>query len=143
MNFISDDGFDSFFNDLIFDNFSKIKVMYLPYSDDMNSKFDVTGNASFGDSKQNKQPWSIQFKDMQFTHYIVESLDKNKTYVKEYTRDELLGKDELLNDLSEIKKKKGFAIYVKNTVQKREIKNLYINENNLTQYKAKKIYKEL
>jgi hypothetical protein len=54
-----------------------------------------------------------------------------------------LGKDELLNDLSEIKKKKGFAIYVKNTVPKREIKNLYINENNLTQYKAKKIYKEL
>ena len=83
---------------------------------------------------------------MEFTHFIVESLDKNKTYVKEYTKEELLGKkesDELMNDLDEIKNKKGFTVYIKNSIAKREIKNLYINENNLTQYKMKKIQNEL
>jgi len=59
MNFISDDGFDSFFNDLIFDNFSKLKVVYLPTTINMEemykySKGKLVGTESFGDSKQNK-----------------------------------------------------------------------------------------
>lgn len=36
MNFISDDGFDSFFNEVILDNFSKVKVIYNPYSAENN-----------------------------------------------------------------------------------------------------------
>lgn len=84
---------------------------------------------------------------MDFTGFVVESLDKHKTYVKEYKKEELLGKrtfDEFLNNNEDIRKKKGFAIYITNkNVPKRAIKNLYISENNLTQYKAKKINKEL
>jgi len=35
---------------------------------------------------------------------------------------------------------KGVVVYVKNKIKGRQMKNLYINENNLSQYKAKKIY---
>ena len=49
------------------------------------------------------------------THFKVES--KDKTYIKEYAKDELIGKmheDELLNDNARIKECGGASVFIKN-----------------------------
>ena len=106
----------------------------------------LEGTEAFGDRKDKRYPWAIKFDDLDFTHFIVESLDKQKSYMKEYKKEELVGnmkKDEVLNYVNKMADRGGVAVYIKNKIQKRQIKNLYINENNLSQYKAKKIYEEI
>ena len=53
-------------------------------------KDQLNGTESYGDQKDHLESWAIKFDSDNITHYKVES--KDKSYSKEYTKEELIGK---------------------------------------------------
>ena len=77
----------------------------------------MRGTEVYGDKFDNNSAWAVKFGgfDFNFTHFKVES--KDKSYLREYLKDDLMGKmqeDELLRDNARIKDCGGVSVYIKN-----------------------------
>jgi len=75
----------------------------------------LNGDEQFGVQLEGEQKKSfgISFDQYEFVDMKVESVDK--TYVREYTKDQLVGKmkqDQLLNDHERLKKVGGANVYI-------------------------------
>ena len=75
----------------------------------------LAGSEKFGDPNDNTKSWAIYFKDMQFTHFIVESADK--TFSERYHKAvlsgaEKMGQNEFLGNDQKIKNSGGVNIYI-------------------------------
>jgi len=60
----------------------------------------LNGTEVYGDPNDDTKPWAVKFDDIKFTHIKVEG--KNKSFSKEYTKENLFGKmkeDEYLKDI--------------------------------------------
>jgi hypothetical protein len=71
------------------------------------------GNEEYGDLMTKKSAWARKFDDINYQSLVVESIDKS--YKKEYTRDQIHGKlntDDLLKDKAKIKKAGGCNVYI-------------------------------
>jgi len=77
----------------------------------------LKGTEVYGDKFDNNSSWAVKFNgfDFNFTHFKIES--KDKSYCREYFKDDLIGKmqeDELLRDNLKIKDCGGVSVYIKN-----------------------------
>ena len=75
----------------------------------------LNGDEEFGVKLEGeqKEAFGIKFDDIEFYDMKVESVDK--TYVREYTKDQLVGNmkdDELFNDHSKLKDLGGANVYI-------------------------------